>query len=162
MAPALILLGGLIGFLLVRQYRANVEKGLVQEGVDLKWTPTQVIVFPLMAVFSGLFASLLGTGVGLLLTPIMLDLNMETEAVAATSALMHLLSALAALVDYSIANEVLWYHCLVLLVVSCAGQLFGQSIVDFLVRHHASPRFRVCVCVCWCFLCVHNLHTSYT
>lgn len=70
---------------------------------------------------------------GLLLTPIMLDLNMAPEAVAATSALMHLLSALAALVDYGIAGDILWQHCLLFFGCSTLGQVCGQSIVDWLV-----------------------------
>ncbi len=139
LAPAILVVGGVIGWLFVRKYRSDVESGSVMEGVDLKWTPTQVIVYPLMSLGAGLFASMLGTGVGLLLTPIMLDLNMEPEVVAVTSAFLHLLGAIASLIGYAIANQVLWYMCLVMAAVAAAGQVVGQSVVDFLVRKYQRP-----------------------
>jgi hypothetical protein len=82
-----------------------------------------------------------GLGVGLLLTPIMLDLNMAPESVAATSALMHLLSAMAALVNYAIAGDLLWQHCLVFFFCSTCGQICGQTVVDFLVRFPLNSDF---------------------
>ena len=139
LAPAILAVGAVIGWLFVRKYRSDVESGSVMEGVDLKWTPSQVIVYPLMSLGAGLFASMLGTGVGLLLTPIMLDLNMEPEVVAVTSAFLHLLGAIASLIGYAIANQVLWYMCLVMAVVAAAGQVVGQSVVDFLVRKYQRP-----------------------
>jgi uncharacterized membrane protein YfcA len=109
--------------------------------------------------------------VGLLLTPIMLDLNMAPESVAATSALMHLLSAMAALVNYAIAGDLLWQHCLVFFFCSTAGQVFGQIIVDHLVKSskHLSQLIFVCLLIfvnlsCLklfaAIVCLHHFHHS--
>jgi uncharacterized membrane protein YfcA len=101
-----------------------------------------------MAFFAGVFASMIGFGGGLLLSPIMLDLNMPPETVAATSSLIHLMSASAAVINYSIAGMLLWQHALIFAAVALIGQFVGQTIVDYYVRKYRRPSIiAICICV---------------
>jgi len=138
-APGLIALSGLAGWYLVRTYRNKQLRRLVQPDVDLEWTTVRVLWYPVFAFFAGVFASMIGFGGGLLLAPIMLDLNMPPETVAATAALIHIMSASAAIVNYTIAGMLLWQHAVFFAAVSFTGQFVGQFIVDFLVKKYKRP-----------------------
>jgi uncharacterized membrane protein YfcA len=134
MTPLLFGVCGYIGYYLVNQYRCDVEKGWHRDGVDIVWTTQRAIIFPIFGFLAGMSASLVAVGVGLLLTPIMLDLHLDAEVVAANSAMLHLMSSMAALIAFALSSDGLWSHSAILAAVSMFGQIFGQAVVDMLVH----------------------------
>lgn len=54
----------------------------------MQWTRRRLIVYPVLCVAGGLLAAMLGIGGGMLLLPLMLELNMIPVAAIATSSLL--------------------------------------------------------------------------
>jgi uncharacterized membrane protein YfcA len=59
---------------------------------DLKWTAKRAYIICTVALVSGILASLLGVGGGMVLSPIMLELGVLPEIAAATSSFMLVIS----------------------------------------------------------------------
>jgi uncharacterized membrane protein YfcA len=79
--PALIALSVVIGVYLVRRTAREKQFSRFDQDVDLDWNTVRVIWYPIMAFFAGVFASMIGFGGGLLLSPLMLDLGIAPQSV---------------------------------------------------------------------------------
>ncbi len=58
-----------------------------QEG-DIKWTVPTTVIIALVAVAAGMVSALVGIGGGMILGPVMLELGILPDIVAATSSFM--------------------------------------------------------------------------
>jgi uncharacterized membrane protein YfcA len=78
----------LIGWWLMTHDTKKIALGYIAQKGDFVWTKVRVAAISAVSFGSGILAALLGIGGGMVLSPLMLELNMHPEAVAATSTFM--------------------------------------------------------------------------
>eukprot|EP00945_MAST-04E_sp_MAST-4E-sp1_P002011 g2011.t1 len=133
--PALAFFSFWQGRRLNKQYLQKVEIDYEFAEGDLKYTNRNVLVWPLMFFISGLLSSLLGIGGGMVIGPLLLEINLHPVVSNATTALMTLFTASAATLQYFVADTstwdyFLWYVC----ITFCSGLIGRKVLQDYLKR----------------------------
>ena len=83
---------------------------------DITWSASNTRFFPLLFVFAGLLSSLLGIGGGMVIAPLLLELNMAPAVSSASTAVMTLFTASSAAIQFLISDTstwdyFVWYAC---------------------------------------------------
>jgi uncharacterized membrane protein YfcA len=112
------------------QYLKKEELGYQYAEGDLMYTTVNVLKWPTWFLISGLLASLLGIGGGMVIGPLLLEMNMDPAVANGTTALMTLFTASAAtflhtINDLSSLDYFFWYF-----FVALASALLGRIVLQ--------------------------------
>mmetsp|Transcript_44053 Transcript_44053/g.104235 ORF Transcript_44053/g.104235 Transcript_44053/m.104235 type:complete len:529 (+) Transcript_44053:126-1712(+) len=115
-----------------------------QPGAPMKWAANprddrsllDIMRFPLVAFGAGWLGGLLGIGGGMIMSPVLLEMGMHSEAVQATSAMFVFLSSSLATVQYAVMSKHVWHYSLWYGCVTIAATLLGQQICAVFVQKH--------------------------
>jgi uncharacterized membrane protein YfcA len=122
-----------------RQYVAKMESLQHVPGVDLEFSASSTVVYPLLAFVAGTATGAVGGGIGLICCVIMLELNMNPASVAATSAMIHLLGSSGVIISTAVSGDLLWGYAVALFAISFVGQLIGKLVFDAVQTHLGRP-----------------------
>uniref|UniRef100_A0A7S1AV26 Uncharacterized protein n=1 Tax=Noctiluca scintillans TaxID=2966 RepID=A0A7S1AV26_NOCSC len=86
--------------MLVADYESKVQTGYSFTEGEIKWTPRNTVVYPLICALAGLCAGLFGVGGGIVKGPLMLEMGVVPAVASATSAAMILFTSAAASVSF--------------------------------------------------------------
>jgi len=92
--------------------------------------------FPMVAFGAGLLGGSLGLGGGIIISPVLLEVGMHSEAVQATTATFVFLSSSLATVQYVVFQQVAWDFALWYGTFAVAATLLGQRICEAYVQRH--------------------------
>lgn len=92
--------------------------------------------FPAVALAAGLLGGSLGLGGGIIVSPVLLEVGMHSEAVQATTAAFVFLSSSLATIQYVILGQVVWDYALWYGVLAVAATALGQHLCEVYVRRH--------------------------
>merc|ERR1719324_433542 len=98
------------------------------------WCGAGAYKYPIVAGVAGLLGGLLGLGGGVVMSPVLLEIGMHSEAVQATTAMFVLMSSSLASVQFAIHGRytqplyLLWF-CAIAFVGTLAGQWFCEVFV---------------------------------
>merc|ERR1719238_935612 len=103
---------------------------------NLAWTPTNMWLYPLMAVVAGFLGGFLGIGGGIIMGPLLLELGMTAEANQATTAMFVFLSSSLATIQFIVLGKtmpqfVFWFATWVVL-----STFIGQTGIDYMLRKY--------------------------
>lgn len=101
-----------------------------------EWTEKGRCKFPLIAFGAGTLGGLLGLGGGIILSPVLLEVGLHSEAVQATTALFVFVSSSLATVQFAIMGMHVWHYAIWYSAVAVTATLMGQYICDMYVRKH--------------------------
>jgi len=107
-------------------------KGSVEWGAQGIW----MAKYPAMAFGAGLLGGLLGLGGGVVLSPVLLELDMHAESVQATTSVFVLLSSSLAVVQYSMLDVYTWHQVVWFCSIAIVGTLIGQALCELIVRRY--------------------------
>ncbi len=133
--PALVIFTVLAAVMLNKEYLKKVEIGYKFADGDLLFTKRNTMVWPSLFFISGLLASLLGIGGGMVIGPLLLEIGLNPVVSNATTACMTLFTASAATLQYLVTNQdsfdyFLWY----LMITFFAGLVGRKFIQGYLKR----------------------------
>lgn len=89
---------------------------------------------PLMAFGAGLLGGLLGIGGGMIMSPLLLEMGMHSEAVQATTACFVFLSSSLATIQFALLSRLVWHYALWYSAITVLATLLGQKICTVYVR----------------------------
>uniref|UniRef100_A0A6B2L3R1 Uncharacterized protein n=1 Tax=Arcella intermedia TaxID=1963864 RepID=A0A6B2L3R1_9EUKA len=103
---------------------------------DIHWNKKNSGIISLLSFGAGILSSLLGIGGGMILSPLMLELNVLPAVTAATSSYMILFTSLAAAAQYAILSRILWDYGGTLLVLGFISGIIGQLGLNWVVKKY--------------------------
>jgi len=92
--------------------------------------------FPSVAFLAGLIGGSLGLGGGIIVSPMLLEVGMHSEAVQATTAAFVFLSSSLATIQYVILDQVAWDYAVWYGLLAVAATVLGQHLCEVYVRRH--------------------------
>mmetsp|Transcript_49573 Transcript_49573/g.91444 ORF Transcript_49573/g.91444 Transcript_49573/m.91444 type:complete len:529 (-) Transcript_49573:36-1622(-) len=95
-----------------------------------------IMRFPLVSWCAGWIGGLLGIGGGLIMSPVLLEVGMHSEAVQATTAVFVFLSSSLATVQFALLSKHVWHYSLWYCSVTIAATLVGQKLCNVYVQRH--------------------------
>lgn len=93
-----------------------------------------VVQFPLVGFGAGFLGGLLGLGGGMIMSPVLLEVGMHSEAVQSTTAVFVLLSSSLATIQFAVLGQHVWDYVLWYCAVTVAATLLGQHLCEVFVR----------------------------
>jgi len=139
--PTLIVVGMLLvtayaglHLLKLNEIKERAEYNYV-EG-DVRWDKNGVIMYPLVCSLAGISAGLLGIGGGMVLGPLMLEMEMLPTVSSATTAFMILFTSSSTVVQFIVLgmcrfDYTLWYG-----MMGALGTIVGQQVSGFYMRKY--------------------------
>jgi len=110
---------------------------------DIRYTPTNTIIVSLVSLGSGVLASLLGIGGGMVLSPVMLELEVLPAVTAATASYMILFTSISACVQFAVLQRILWDYGGTLTVIGFFAATIGQTVLTWLVKKYNKKSYIV-------------------
>jgi len=103
---------------------------------DIRLTFKNVLIISLVSAFAGIFASLLGIGGGMVLSPLLLELGVLANVAAATSSFMILFTSISSIIQYTILGRIMLDYGIALATIGLLSSIVGQTFLDWLVRKY--------------------------
>ena len=139
--PLLFGLSFVIGQDLVKRYHLKRLHDFHFLDSDIEWSPKRMYITMVVALCSGILASLLGVGGGMIINPLLLELGVAPDCTAATSSLMILFTSLSASIQYGLLGRIQWDYAAVLFIVGVLGSVVGQHFLGVIVRKYKSQSY---------------------
>mmetsp|Transcript_19689 Transcript_19689/g.36912 ORF Transcript_19689/g.36912 Transcript_19689/m.36912 type:complete len:562 (+) Transcript_19689:99-1784(+) len=89
-------------------------------------SPLDSLTYPLIAFSAGLLGGLLGLGGGIIMSPVLVEVGMQSEAVQATTAVIVFLSSSLATIQFAVLDSYVWHYVLWYCAVAVVATIFGQ------------------------------------
>jgi len=134
--PILILITLVVGYHLVKQEFKKQRLHYKFVKGDVRWTPNYTLVISALSLGAGILSSLLGIGGGMILSPMMLEMQVLPEVVSATATYMILFTSLSAVVQFSVLGRIIWDYAGVYCVIGFFSAIVGQSVLSYIVKKY--------------------------
>ena len=139
--PALVVFTILVAVSLNKEYLRKVEVGYKFADGDLLYTKRNTMVWPSLFFISGLLASLLGIGGGMVIGPLLLEIGLNpVVSNATTAACMTLFTASAATLQYLVTNQDSFDYFLWYLMITFFAGLVGRKIIQGYLQRTGSKQ----------------------
>ena len=103
---------------------------------DLHWDRRTTVLYPMLCVFAGIAAGLLGIGGGMVLGPLLVELGCLPQPIAATSAYVVFITATSGLAQVWIMGLVPADYACAFAACGLFSTFLGQSAVDWVVKRY--------------------------
>lgn len=103
---------------------------------DVEWSPKNTIKYPALCFFAGFFAGMFGVGGGIIKGPLMLEMGVDPQVSAATSAVMIFFTSLTASTSFWVFGLVRVDYAVPLFVLGLIATAIGQVGVGYLVKKY--------------------------
>ena len=130
------------GVVLLGSLTLYIRKGVLDEikttGLqgDIKWTAKNTLQYPAICVICGIMAGLMGIGGGMVVGPLLIELGVMPQVVAATSAYTVLITATSATVQFMIGGTLQYDYAAVVASIGLVATFFGQWVVDGMIKKY--------------------------
>lgn len=108
---------------------------------DIEWDERSTIRYPVLSTLAGVVAGLFGIGGGIVMGPLMLEMGVQAQVAAATSAAMILYTSATASFGYLCFGRLLPDYSLVGLLLGFGATLIGQTAMTVLLHRHQRPSY---------------------
>lgn len=92
------------------------------------------MTFPMVAFGTGFLGAMLGLGGGILLSPVLIEVGMHSEAVQATVASFVFLSSSLATIQCFMMDQIVWHYALWYGMVAVGATFLGQTACEIFIR----------------------------
>lgn len=90
--------------------------------------------YPMVALGTGFLGSMLGLGGGILLSPVLMEAGVHSEAVQATTAAFVFLSSSIATIQYLMMGQIVWHYALWYGGIAVVATVVGQYLCEVYIR----------------------------
>ncbi|WVY92970.1 hypothetical protein V8G54_032058 [Vigna mungo] len=118
------------------------DRTLMQEITDVKVAavtknrPSNILLFPSMALLAGILGGVFGIGGGMLISPLLLQVGIKPEITAATCSFMVLFSATMSALQYLLLGMEHVEAALILAIMCFVASLLGLLVVQRAIRKY--------------------------
>eukprot|EP00026_Physarum_polycephalum_P007587 Phypoly_transcript_07651.p1 GENE.Phypoly_transcript_07651~~Phypoly_transcript_07651.p1 ORF type:complete len:492 (+),score=41.04 Phypoly_transcript_07651:75-1550(+) len=141
--PVIFIVWGYEGYLVIKE--SNRRKGIPKLPGEVRWTVGKVFGVGLVSFLAGILASLLGVGGGIIKGPVLIELGLPPEVVAATSAYMIIFTSISASVQYIIIGSVMYDYGVVLFGIGLVASFVGQTSLNWVVEKYKKKSYIIFV-----------------
>jgi len=136
-----ILCASLISRALRRKQSAYNPIEMTDEGAflspgEVHWTTRNAIYYPVMAIFAGIGASMLGIGGGMVLGIILLEMKLHNEALSATSGVATFFTASGSAGQFLLAGQIRGDYGALFCGVGVLSTILGQYGINAYIKKH--------------------------
>ena len=134
-----VIVVGSIALGLLSYYIRNGILKQVEEGTiigDIKWDAKNTITYPAICVICGIMAGLMGIGGGMVVGPLLIELGVVPQVVAATSAYTGLITASSATVQFIIMKTLQIDYAICFAIIGLIATFAGQYVVDSCIKKY--------------------------
>eukprot|EP00939_MAST-03C_sp_MAST-3C-sp1_P000644 g644.t1 len=124
-----------------REHQEKVDLGYDFKRGMVKWDARNSVIYPLCCFFAGCAAGLLGIGGGLVLGPLLLEMDVRAEVSAATSSLMVLFTASCTSIQFAILGQLEMDYALWFGAFTSLGAIGGVLAVSYAVQKLGRPSY---------------------
>lgn len=143
--PVIFLVWGYEGYIVVQQAADLNSKDVILTFGEIRWNKMRIIVVGLVSFLAGILASLLGVGGGLIKGPVLIEIGLPPDVVAATSSYMILFTSVSSSIQYILIGKIMWDYGVVLFVIGMVASFVGQTILNWIVGKYARKSFIIFV-----------------
>ena len=127
----------LIVYYVLRKRLQRAADGEVDPGtIPFKWNKLTTIVFPIVAVFAGAAASMLGIGGGLVLSFLLYEAGLVPEEASATSGVATFIVATSSAAQFILQKALPWDYGLMMFGAGIASTFVGQFVFNRQIKKH--------------------------
>jgi len=112
----------------------NDQGDLSPSKAPIDWTASGLWHFPSAAFAAGFLGGLLGLGGGIIMSPVLIEVGMHSEAVQATTAVFVFLSSSLATIQFMRLQQHVWHYAVWYGTVTIVATMCGQYLCDVYVR----------------------------
>lgn len=113
---------------------------------DIRWDPSNTLLYSSICSVAGLFAGLFGIGGGIVKGPLMLEMGVHPSVASATSATMILFTSFTATTSYMVFGELNYEYGAAFLVVGFISTLVGQLVMQaFTKKYNRNSYIAYCI-----------------
>lgn len=110
---------------------------------DVQWNQRNTLMYPLICIFAGLAAGLLGIGASMVQSPMMLEMGILPEISSATAMLMVLFTSSSTAVQFLLLGTLRFDYALWYGSVGMLGAIAGQYVSDIVVYKYKRVSYMV-------------------
>jgi len=141
--PLIFVVWGYEGYLVIKE--SKQRQGFPKLPGEVRWTLGKVFGVGIVSFLAGILASLLGVGGGIIKGPVLIELGLPPEVVAATSAYMIIFTSLSASVQYIIIGSVMYDYGVVLFFIGLIAAFAGQTSLNWMVAKYKKKSYIIFV-----------------
>jgi len=134
--PIVFVMTLLIGWYLVHSHNKKVRLNYSFQQGDVQYTVANVIWYPLLCVFAGIMASLVGIGGGMIKSPLLLELGVPPSVAGASASFMILFTSSISTVQFVILGLLPWDYGLWFAANGFIAGLIGTLAIAHLVKKY--------------------------
>jgi len=105
-----------------------------RHAASFDWTARGYLYYPSIALLAGSLGGMLGIGGGMIMSPVLVEVGMHSEAVQATTAVFVFLSSSLASVQFALAGDIHWGYMQWYGLITVLATVIGQVLCDIFVR----------------------------
>jgi len=143
--PVIFAVWGWEGYSVIKLTKHKLRNGIPFIFGDVKWNKKKVTAVGTVSFVAGILASLLGVGGGLVKGPVLIEIGLPPEVVAATSSYMILFTSISASIQYILIGKIMWDYGIVLFSIGFVASLFGQTALNWLVAKYERKSYIIFV-----------------
>eukprot|EP01126_Amoeba_proteus_P034831 TRINITY_DN3489_c0_g1_i11.p1 TRINITY_DN3489_c0_g1~~TRINITY_DN3489_c0_g1_i11.p1 ORF type:complete len:432 (-),score=72.73 TRINITY_DN3489_c0_g1_i11:445-1740(-) len=136
LVPFVIIYLLIFGYFIKIQFDRKVASNYPFLDTDIRWTVTRLVTLPFYCVAAGIASGLFGIGSGMIIGPILLNLNVPPRVSAAISSFMILFTASSTTIQFSIFGLLKYDYAAFLSIVGFVGALSGQFGLSYFLKAH--------------------------
>eukprot|EP00128_Syssomonas_multiformis_P017547 Colp12_sorted_trinity150504_noHs@27948 len=134
--PFLLIIMGIVIKRLLHDFKYKMRGGYEFHPQELKWDPMKLRSMPLVAGLAGMLGGMLGIGGGMFIGPLLLELGMASQAIAATSALTVMVTSATAVLQYLLLGMLMVDYGFWHMALGLIATIIGQTAVSYLVKKY--------------------------
>jgi len=139
--PPLIMFTVAYGWYLIRRDYLKRDLCYPFKLGDIRWSPKVTLKIGSVSFLSGVLASLLGIGGGMIISPVMLELGVLPEVTAATSSFMILFTSLSSTAQFLVAGTLQYDYAVWFSIVGLISSFVGQTLLNHLVKKYKKKSY---------------------
>ncbi|CAG9312633.1 unnamed protein product [Blepharisma stoltei] len=151
---SLLILCFVAELLAIHKVNRKIEQGYNFDDHDIKWNIKNTSLLSAFTIIAGITASLLGLGGGLVMNPIMLNIGYRPEVSTASSSFLVLMASIIAVLQFSLAGEVILAYGLWLFFTSVLGSMLGTFFILKTAKRYKRVSIVVLILSVILFMCI--------
>ena len=121
----------------VQNYQFKIEYGWVPCLGDIRWQNyRQALMYSGIAGIAGVLGGLLGIGGGMIISPLLLELQVLPRVASATSAMAVLVTSSSATLQFLLIDMLAIDYMMFFMAIGIIGTFMGQTIVNHCIRKY--------------------------
>eukprot|EP01084_Bolivina_argentea_P168979 292950_1 len=103
---------------------------------DIEWNIKSAIMYPIIGILAGIMGGLLGIGGGMIVSPLLMELNVLPTVNSATTAVIVLIISSSSTLQYLLMETLNVDYMFFFMAVGVIATLFGKTVITFMIKKY--------------------------